>query len=570
MKKATPALMAALPLFFASQSSAYVQASIPSQNGPGISSETSRRIEHRSEPPNIIFIVFDDLNDSVEGFGGHPQAQTPHIERLAERGVRFLNASVAVPLCGPSRPAFLTGLHAYTTGYFSTSSMRGLAAVWDVPALAESRTWVRYFSDMGYDVHVYGKVYHNTAEREDDRRAADGSRIIFDFNPHFGPYPYPESEDARHPRTPYARGISSFGRLSDVPPNGWSLNRRPFRYESADDRDLLPDEIYAARAEEFLEQRAASGSEKPFFLNIGFVRPHEPFIVPDEYFEPFPLEEVQLAPGMKEGDLDKVSPFFWQNFLTGQRLWNNYGFSRFRNLRQHGHLEEIIQAYLASVYFADAMLGQVITALENSPFRDNTLIIVTSDNGYHIGEKEYFHKLTPWERSMRVPLLIVGPGIATGIVENPVSLVDLFPTLMDITGFEEHPHPNNLPFDGHSLLPLLTNPEAGEWSGPEISVSAMAPFRNHPLNTLESAPEMGPDRQRDSVIYSARSQQFRYIIYPDGSEELYDMNVDPHEWNNLANDPNYLEIKESMKAQAEELVGVTLGGFYKPGTYTRR
>jgi arylsulfatase A-like enzyme len=558
-----------LAAFSASSHTFYVDnfSVVPGELGVQLEGSASAvtRNGNESRPPNIIFIVMDDLNDSVEGFGGHPQTQTPNIDRLAETGVRFLNASVTVPLCGPSRPSFLTGLQPHTSGYFSTSSTNRLSEVWDVPVLAQSRTWVQYFSDHGYDVEVHGKVYHNTAEREQDRQSADGRKIIFDFAPHFGPYPYPESEDIRHPRTPYARGISSFGRLSDVPPGGWSLNRRRFRYESAEDRDLMPDEIYAGRAEAFLASRAASGTDRPFFLNVGFVRPHEPFIVPDEYFAPFPIEEVELSPGILEGDLQDASPFFWRNLLTGERIWNNYGFSRFRVLKEHGHLEEITQAYLASVFFADAMVGRVLTALENSPFSENTLVIVTSDNGYHIGEKEYFHKLTPWERSIRVPLVIAGPGVASGEVVSPVSLVDLFPTFMDFADLSESPH-QHTPLDGHSLRPLLERPSLEQWTGPAISISAVPSHRNHPA----SFSEMGPDRPRNSVIYSARSSQFRYIIYPDGSEELYDMERDPHEWTNLANQPEYANVKESLKSQMESLVGIPLGDYFEPGSYTPR
>lgn len=535
----------------------------------GAEPEPATHLETR-DLPNILFIILDDLNDSVEGFGGHPQAHTPHIDRLARQGVRFLNAACNSPICSPSRPSMLTGLYPFTTGYYFSLSVRDLGSgstseMWNLPVLQDSVTWVQYFKDHGYDVQVGGKVYHNHAERQSDLRDADGKRI-YGPAPSWGPFPTPEHgpDPARHPNVPYVGPISWFARLSDVPPDGWSLYRRPFHYVSEEDRDLMPDELLAEWVIDFLTQRPDSADERPFFLNVGINRPHEPFLAPDPYFDLFPLATVERFPGIKEGDLKDCAPFLYMDFERNRKS-HMYGFSRYERTMENNDLQRLTQAYLACVAFVDDMIGRMLSALENSPYADNTIVVVTSDNGYHVGEKEFIHKNTPWERSARVPLVIAGPGMAVGIeVEQPVSLVDLYPTFIDFAGLPETPHPH-LPLDGHSLRPLLEKGDAGQWPGPNLAVTVIGSrdLGNH------RTPMPGIDHP-EAHIYSARSTDFRYIICPDGSQELYYHPSDPHEWRNLAHDPEYAPVMERLRAELEDLVGVPLGHFYEPNSFVPR
>ena len=530
----------------------------------------SGKIAGTEKQPNILFIILDDLNDSVEGFGGHPQAHTPNIDRLAQNGVRFLNTACNAPLCAPSRPSMLTSLYPHTAGYYSSLNARhlgqdGLANVWNMPMFQESKTWVQYFMEHGYEVLVGGKLYHNTAERQSDLRDASG-KSIYGPRPSWGPFPTPEFGDdrARHPNVPYVGPISWFARLSDVPPDGWSLYRRPFHYVSEEDRDLMPDELLAEWVEDFLAERPDSDDDRPFFLNVGINRPHEPFLAPDPFFDLFPLDTVQVAPGIREGDLEDTSPFLWMDF-NRKRKSHAYGFSRYERTLANDDLKRWTQAYLACVAYADDVIGRMLAALENSPYADNTIVVITSDNGYHMGEKEYMHKNTPWERAARVLMVIAGPGMAAGEeTDTPVSLVDIYPTLIDYAGLPENPHPH-IELEGHSLRPLLENPTSGIWTGPKISLTTV-----DARNRADSRTPMPGFDRPEAQIHSARSREFRYIICPDGGEELYDMIRDPHEWTNLADNPEYESVKNDLRAQMEDLVGRRLGEYYEPVSYTPR
>jgi arylsulfatase A-like enzyme len=439
-----------------------------------------------TEQPNILFIICDDLNDTVEGFGGHPQAYTPNIDRLATRGVRFLNANNNAPLCSPSRPSMLTGLYPHTTGYFSSPGESPGANgsnkySWKHEVFEKSVTWMQHFRNNGYDVHGAGKIDHNYAERWTDWHV-DGA-LRYGPKPSWGPFPFKgsgvrtNSTDMNfalakpHPAQPEVSALSFFVPLSDVPDSGWYLYNRPYRYISETDRDPLPDELLAEYAKDFFATRPASGDDRPFFLNIGINRPHAPLVAPEKYFDLFPLDEVQLAL-RKDNDLDDCAPFLWKNFENG-RVSRLSGFGKYEKKIKLGYMKQWTQAYLACIAFADDMIGQILTALENSPYADNTVVVFTSDHGYHMGEKDYHFKLSAWEESARIPLVVAGPGIARGReCTAPVSLIDLYPTFIDLAGLDPRPHPH-LPLDGHSLVPLLHDPEQGEWLGPDVALMAL-------------------------------------------------------------------------------------------------
>jgi arylsulfatase A-like enzyme len=245
---------------------------------------------------------------------------------------------------------------------------------------------------------------------------------------------------------------------------------------------------------------------KPFFLACGIYRPHEPWFVPKKYFEPFPLASIQPGPGVKDGDLDDVPP-------AGQRLARN---RYFPHILAHQQWRQGIQAYLASIHFADAMLGRVLDALDRSPYRDNTIVVLWSDHGWHLGEKEHWQKYTGWRLCARVPLMIRVPKNAPGLPEGtapggvcdePVNLVDLYGTLAELCGL-----PPKTDVASRSLVPLLRHP-AAPW--PHAAITHL----DHPES------------------YAISTRRWRYIHYRGGDEELYDIENDPHEWTNLATLP---------------------------------
>jgi arylsulfatase A-like enzyme len=543
--------------------------------------------------PNILIIILDDLNDSVEGFGGHPQARTPNIDRLAQRGVRFLNAANNAPLCSPSRPSMLTGLYPHTTGYFgnpgeSIGADQSWKFAWQHEVFKKSVSWMQHFSANGYEVYGAGKIDHNFAERWEDWLDPETGRRNYGPLPSWGPFPFggsglkPDKScamnfdlAASHPSLPGVYKLSFFVPLSDVPttpPNhktgfkgytGWYLYNHPYRYVSETNRDPMPDERLAEYAETFFAQRPASGDNRPFFLNIGINRPHAPLVAPQKYFDLFPLDEIQLAP-RKEDDLDDCAEFLWKDFKNN-RISNQSGFGMYAHTAEKGYMKRWTQAYLACVAFADDMVGRILTSLENSPYADNTLVIITSDNGYHMGEKNYKFKNSAWEEATRIPLVIAGPGVAKGAdCTRPVSLIDLYPTFIDFCGLPGHPHPH-LPLDGHSLVPLLKNPTEGKWDGPDVALTSLIArdqSNNKPIPEGVGKPE--------AQTYSVRSERYRYILCPDGSEELYDHLNDPQEWTNLAGNPEFSTVRKKLHAEAEQLTGQTLGIFYKPGSYQQR
>lgn len=252
--------------------------------------------------------------------------------------------------------------------------------------------------------------------------------------------------------------------------------------------------------------------EQPFFLGCGIYRPHEPWFVPKKYFEPFPLDSIQLPPGYLENDLDDVP-------LIGQRAARNHYFA---HIQKQDQWKQGIQGYLASIHFADAMLGRVLDALESGPNADNTIVVLWSDHGWQLGEKEHWQKYTPWRGVTRVPLMIRVPKTSSPSLPNgtpigvrcdaPVNLLSLFPTLLDLCQLP--PNPVN---DGPSLLPLLKEPNTVTWK--------------HNSVTYLSQPG----------AYAVSGRTHRYIHYQDGSEELYNIQADPYEWNNLATTPDAAE-----------------------------
>jgi arylsulfatase A-like enzyme len=500
--------------------------------------------------PNVLFLLFDDLNDSIEGMGGHPQARTPNINRLMQRGVKFTNAHSNAPICAPSRACIMSGIYPHHSGLIDFKPFSSS------PVLANSVTFFEHFKNNGYEIYGGGKLFHYHKEFEHIWKKADGTSSCGPLT-EYGPFPY-DGEKANmeviHPSLKFIedyikdhdkklwkdRGEHSFGPLSDVPSepkypgwHGWRYYNRPFRYSSETDRDLTPDELTANWAAQILREE----HDKPFILGAGFIRPHTPMYAPKKYFDMFPLDSIQLPP-YKEDDLEDCRdalPLIFQ-----------YGFER-HDLYQKTHLwKRFIQAYLACVAFADDQVGLVLNALENSRYRDNTLVILTGDHGFHMGEKLYNFKLTNWEESTRVPLVVSAPGIREGGLscDHPVSHVDLYPTMVDYCRLPKRPNAgkSNHPLDGYSLKPFVEDPTGGRWEGPDVALIAVYG---------EAKPEGGQYHN-----FSVRSRYWRYTLYENGAEELYDHRKDPHEWTNLARDPAVTATKAELKKKLLSMLGL--------------
>jgi arylsulfatase A-like enzyme len=430
--------------------------------------------------PNVLFIAMDDLNDWIGCMGGHPQTITPNLDRLAASGILFTNAHCPAPACNPSRSAIFTGRAPPRSGlYDNLQKMREV--------MPTEKIIPQFLRDHGYHAAGSGKMLHYfiDAESWDEYFPKAASEN-----------PFPETF---HPQK---RPVS--------------LERGgPWQYVETDWAALdVTDEEFGGdwSVSQWIGEQLRQTHEKPFFLACGFYRPHEPWFVPKKYFEPFPLDSIELPRGYQENDLDDVPE-------SGQRLARN---KYFAHIQQQGQWKQGIQGYLASIHFADAMLGRVLDALESGPNAKSTIVVLWSDHGWQLGEKEHWQKFTPWRAVTRVPLMVRVPKDASvalpdgthagSVCDAPVNLLSLFPTLLDLCKLPANPN-----CDGPSLLPLLKDPVATNW--------------NH-----DSITYMG---QPGSYAMSGRSH--RYIHYADGSEELYDIDHDPYEWTNLATLPESLE-----------------------------
>ena len=439
------------------------------------------------EARNVLFLAVDDLNDWVGCLGGHPQAKTPNIDRLAAKGVLFEQAYCAAPLCHPSRTAIMTGLRPSTTGIYGNLN-------WfrDLPQLQNWVTIPQYFRKHGYIAWTGGKIFHKPQGKWSDPISWDGQ-----YSTRMATQPPPVADRYRHGMHDlFSNKI--LARLLD-----WSPIEQTT--EQTDDWKT------AEGAASFLKRK----HDKPFFLACGIYRPHLQWYAPQKYFDMHPLDQIQLPPYL-ENDLSDIP-------AKGLAMAGK----EFGIIKRNGQWKQAVQGYLAASSFADACVGHLLDALEDSPYRDNTIVVLWGDHGYHIGDKHHVAKSALWEQTTRTPLIIYAPGklpsaaAANGkVCQNPVSLIDLYPTLIDMCGLPKRPG-----LDGRSLTPLVSNPNAA-WPWPAI---------------ITHSPHW------HGTNHAIRTREFHYIHYSDGGEELYDVSNDPHQWKNLAEDSKYGAAKEDLK-----------------------
>ena len=420
--------------------------------------------------PNILFIAIDDMNDWTGFLGGHPQAQTPNMDRLAQRGVNFTNAHCAAPGCSPSRNALLFGQEPFHSGLYA---FYGPEITDD---LHENYTSLpRFLKEQGYITFGAGKIHHGS--KSDPREWTD----------------YHQGVDREGLKLNVAAGYQVNGdfKMSFCPTDS-PLDDHPDYQVASYGIDVL-----------------AQPHDQPFFLAVGIVKPHLPFICPPEFFDIYP--ENVLSPRIKAGDLDDIP-------VVGQAMAKLADDRRFTKDQAW---TKVRRAYLACISWADYNVGRVLDALEASPYADNTIIVLWSDHGYGLGEKRHFRKFALWEETTRVPFIIFDPrqkNAPTGrTVKDAVSLINIYPTLADLTGLIA---PEGI--DGFSLAPQLHDPTA-------------------PL----SAPALCSWGRGN---YTVRDRDFRYTRYFDGGEELYAHRDDPDEWTNLADRPELAETKAHLAA----------------------
>jgi arylsulfatase A-like enzyme len=464
-----------------------------------------------TEKPNVLFIAVDDLNDWVGFLGGHPNTKTPNLDELASRGVSFTNAYTVSPICGPSRASVLTGMRPETTGVYHNKGMYK-------DYVADAVALPKFLKDNGYHVMGAGKINHamgmvvpenyhdygpdagaiggpftwqelsltpgKKVQRKDilGKTLTEQSGIVKDV------YPNKEIKRGTLAATLPLNGIDN---TLDRPFNGY--NTFDWGPVNVSDNEM-PDGKIAQWATEKLTEKYT----KPFFLALGFYRPHQPFYVPKKYFDAFAGETIEL-PKVQRNDLSDLS--------ETARQYAHFPWSgSFDRVQKHNAWQSGVLAYLAAIHFADAQVGRVLNALEKSQYKDNTLIVLWSDHGWELGEKEHWGKHSPWEGSTRVPFIIVPPKSASlkkGAHASFASLLDIYPTIAD---YAQLPIPENL--EGKSLKNVI----AGE----------QEKVRDYNITTLGRA------------SYALRFKQWKFIHYYDGSEELYDLSKDANEWHNLA------------------------------------
>ena len=470
--------------------------------------------------PNVLFIVVDDLNDWIGCMKGHPQAKTPNIDRLAQRGVLFTNAHCAAPVCLASRTAVLSGRYPEQTGVYSNwGKTKGNPPAKDLQLPV-------HLAAAGYATLGTGKLYHGP-----EPSLFDDS---FDTEQRWSPFTQEQAEytDAELP----SKGTATPRHVITAGPGGrdWilPLNRLPSernaKGKEGESFDWGPvpvrdEEMGDTRITDWAIRKLSAAHAKPFFLGVGYYRPHIPLFAPQQDFDALPpVDEIKL-PAHLENDLADVGEVA-QKFALDPITGGTHGL-----VVKNRQWQEAVRAYLACVTYVDRQLGRLVGQLDASAYADNTWIILWSDHGWQLGEKEHWGKWNAWRQSTRVPLIVVPPRRQQDAPRGKecaeaVSLVDLYPTLLEVCGL-----PQRSGLSGVSLVPLLANPAL---KTDRAVVTTIDPG-NHALS----------------------ARDWRYLRYHTGEEELYHIAADPHEWHNLVRNPLHGEPLAAMRRQLDEVVG---------------
>ncbi len=458
--------------------------------------------------PDVLFIAVDDMNDWITPLGGRDNMITPNLDALASRGMIFENAHCTAPACCPSRTSVMTGVRPSTSGLYSNNQL------WrESPVLKTAVTIPEFFRSQGYTVKGGGKIFHalswiRTAYGIDQNDSTIWDEYFPSKSRSIPPTVWPESYQIDDIGTVTWEAVAGNG-TSDRPPYyfDWGSNGTDEKMSDYKVVDWAISELNKKH-------------DKPLFLAVGIFKPHIPWFAPQEYFNMYPLEQV-ILPEIMKNDLDDVSHASyqwlrrnWHKWMLDNDLWKN-----------------AVQGYEACISFSDAMVGKLIKGLDESGRAENTVIVLWSDHGMHIGEKEQWEKFTLWEESTRVPLIFVVPGMTRAGARSAeaVSLLDIYPTLVDIAGGESFDQ-----LEGFDLVPLLKNPETA---------------REEPAITTY---------HKDN--HTVRTERWRYIRYFNGDEELYDHLNDPDEYYNLADSAGMRDVINELAKWLPEINAEEFGG----------
>ncbi|MBI1370211.1 MAG: sulfatase-like hydrolase/transferase [Planctomycetes bacterium] len=422
---------------------------------------------HAADRPNVLMIVVDDLNDWVGFLGGHPQVKTPNMDKLAARGTVFTNARCQAPICNPSRASFMTGRLPSTTGVYLLGPIEFRVS----PVLMDALTLPQYFTAAGYHTMGCGKVYHNSSHTD----------TFDEYGPRGGFGPLPKQ------RMNYKQGTPL-----------WDWGAFPERDDQmADDKTA-----------DWAVAQLGKTRDKPYLLAVGFCRPHVPWFVPAKWWDQLPPEDqIQLPPYLKT-DRDDISDY--AKALTYAKVSPRHEW-----VVDNNQWHRAVRGYLASIEFVDHEIGRVLDALDKRPDAANTVIVLFSDHGFALGEKDRWDKRALWTRETRVPMIVIAPDMkAHQRCDQPAGLIDVYPTLVDLCGLKP-----NASLEGQSLSPQLRDPAAAH---PPVVTTFMT--NNHAVSDT----------------------RYHYIHYATGDEELYDHQTDPNEWRNLAGDPAMKPIIERL------------------------
>ncbi|WP_406682894.1 sulfatase [Seonamhaeicola sp. MEBiC1930] len=476
--------------------------------------EIGKSKQETKEKPNVLFISVDDLNDWEGSLLGHPQAKTPNMDKLFSEGVLFTNAHCSQPVCTASRNSLLSGIHPTTSGWYS--STKNMKKNYD-SVMANHNMLPEHFKKNGYNTFATGKIFHS-GESDYKNKTND---FWTEYSPHFwkNMEPHIKKNGYGYRGTmfyPFPKGGGQLVQLygeENINKNYRDTNRfYSLCGGPLEDADIPEKGMYDEQIAEWAINKLKEPQNKPFFLSVGFIRPHVPYTAPKKYFDMYPIEEIVL-PEIPENEFEDIP-------IMGKAIAYGYtpkgGWEDVTAKKEI--LPELIQSYLACVTFIDEQIGKLIEALNESPYANNTIIVLWSDHGQHLGEKRHFRKQALWEESTKVPLYFKVPdNNGNGQKSSQVvSLLDIYPTLTDLCDL-----PKLSKLEGQSLIPLIINPKKIE----DRAVLTTWYYKNH----------------------AVRSNNWRYIQYRDGSEELYNHKIDPGEYINLAKNSEYADVIEEHK-----------------------
>lgn len=470
--------------------------------------------DKQAEQPNVLMIMVDDLNDWIGVMNGYPQAITPNIDALMQKGTFFANAHCAQPVSNASRNALLSGLHPSATGWYLDTGVMNQTYE---EVMGENTMLPQYFKDNGYNTYAVGKIFHDGVSdyktRTKDFWTEHAPTFWSNMEPHIKAagygyrgamfFPFPSDGGQLVQAYAQAYGMDTIKNYYEKYNRFYSLCGGPL-----DEGDIPTDGMYDEQIAAWAVDKIETMSEDPFFLAVGFIRPHVPYTAPRKYFDMYDVNDL-FMPEVPEDEFNDI-PEFGKAIAFGSAPRGDWADVQ---LKEGADLE-LVHAYLASVTFMDEQVGKVMAALEEAGKADNTIVVLCSDHGQHLGEKRHYRKQALWEESTRVPMLVYVPNqkSSAGVTyDYPVSLLDIYPTLVDLCDL-----PINNDLMGQSLAGVLAKP-----------------------NKVKTEPVLISWKYGN---FAVRSKDWRYIQYRDGSEELYYHVEDPGEHTNLALDPKYSSV----------------------------